>query len=502
MPAAESAAAPPAEDVDHTGSFYLFNAAPSWLISMVIHAVFFLIAPFILISSGNADKLTQIVMGEVPDEDTVEVEEFILEETPTLEIKDVDVNETVASFASPVDTTIEDVFEGVQLEASVDPAPVSIELVTFAEKTAPKSDLLKDIGGVGGTGVSGRAAGQRGQMIARYGGNKESEDAVKAALKWLAAHQRPDGSWCFDHRFENSCRGQCGNHGSLDKDLNAATAMALLPFLGAGQTHMEGVYKDNVRAGLMYLTNHQKSDGALNSGGSMYSHGLASIALCEAYAMTQDRGLMGPAQASINFIAYAQDRVGGGWRYKPHEPGDTSVVGWQLMALKSGHMGYLAVRPETIKGTTRFLDYVQTDSGAFYGYKDPGRGQATTAVGLLCRMYTGWDRQHPALDRGVQYLAKTGPSKTNMYYNYYATQVMRHYEGEEWETWNTPMRDWLVAEQERKGHEAGSWYIQGDNHGQRAGRLYSTSMATMILEVYYRHLPIYAKAASSDDFPL
>jgi hypothetical protein len=172
------------------------------------------------------------------------------------------------------------------------------------------------------------------------------------------------------------------------------------------------------------------------------------------------------------------------------------------MALKSGHMGYLAVQPETIKGTIKFLDYVQTDSGAFYGYKDPGKGPATTCVGLLCRMYTGWDRQHPALARGVAWLSNQGPSKTNMYYNYYGTQVMRHYEGDEWEKWNEAMRDWLVSEQAKKGHETGSWFIDGDRHGESAGRLYSTSMATMILEVYYRHMPIYNKAASDDDFPL
>lgn len=472
---------------------------------MVVHAIFFLIAPFILVGTGNADKITQIVLGDIPveEEEVVEIEDFMLDPPDPTEIEDIEVdNQAIAEFAAPIDTNIQDLFEGIELEKSVEPAPVNISLTDFAERTAPKSDLLTQVSGVGGTGVSGRAAGQREAMVNRYGGTKESEDAVAAALKWLAAHQRRDGSWCFDHRFENTCGAQCNHHGTRDKDFNAATAMALLPFLGAGQTHIEGAYQQNVRAGLMYLVSNQKSDGGLNTAGSMYSHGLASIVLCEAYAMTQDRDLMFPAQNAINYITYAQDRVGGGWRYRPHEPGDTSVVGWQLMALKSGHMGYLAVQPETIKGTIKFLDYVQTDSGAFYGYKDPGKGPATTCVGLLCRMYTGWDRQHPALARGVAWLSNQGPSKTNMYYNYYGTQVMRHYEGDEWEKWNEAMRDWLVSEQAKKGHETGSWFIDGDRHGESAGRLYSTSMATMILEVYYRHMPIYNKAASDDDFPL
>ena len=65
--------------------------------------------------------------------------------------------------------------------------------------------------------------------------------------------------------------------------------------------------------------------------------------------MTHDKGLMAPAQASINFIVAAQDPVGGGWRYQVKQAGDTSVVGWQLMALKSAHMAYLNVPPETIR---------------------------------------------------------------------------------------------------------------------------------------------------------
>ena len=238
----------------------------------------------------------------------------------------------------------------------------------------------------------------------------------------------------------------------------------------------------------------------------MYSHGLCAIALCEAYAMTHDKGLIGPAQGSINFIVNAQDPVGGGWRYGPRTAGDTSVVGWQLMALKSGHMGYLQVPPNVVKGAVKFLDTVSADSGAFYGYTGPGKGSATTAVGLLSRMYLGWDKDHPALERGVQWMSEKGPSvgegRANMYFNYYATQVMRHYEGDEWKKWNEVMREFLVNSQETKGHATGSWAFSGDHGADRGGRLYCTSMATMVLEVYYRHMPIYSKAAAKEDFAL
>jgi hypothetical protein len=219
--------------------------------------------------------------------------------------------------------------------------------------------------------------------------------------------------------------------------------------------------------------------------------------------MTHDKALMQPAQAALNHIVYAQDPVGGGWRYQPRTPGDTSAVGWQLMALKSGHMAYLNVPPQTVKLASQFLDSVQADSGAQYGYTSPATGRdGTTAVGLLCRMYLGWKHDAPGIIGGAQYLGKKGPSKTNMYYNYYATQVMRHYEGDEWKKWNEVMREQLVNSQAKSGHETGSWHMGSDHSSDKGGRLYSTSMSTMILEVYYRHMPIYQKAASKDDFQL
>jgi hypothetical protein len=281
--------------------------------------------------------------------------------------------------------------------------------------------------------------------------------------------------------------------------------MALLPFLGAGQTHQEGQYKETVGRGLAFLVQQMKLGNGMgdlsDSGGRLYSHGLAAITLCEAYAMTTDQALMQPAQLALNFIVYAQDPIGGGWRYIPQQAGDTSVLGWQLMACKSGHMAYLRVPRKTFQGSSKFLDFVQEQDGALYGYTVPGAGPATTAVGLLCRMYLGWKHDEPALKAGVEYLHQWGPTD-DMYYNYYATQVMRHYGGQYWESWNSKMRDRLVAAQDQKEHAKGSWYFPNTAHGDQGGRLYCTSMATMILEVYYRHLPIYGKQAAEEEFPL
>ena len=313
------------------------------------------------------------------------------------------------------------------------------------------------------------------------------------ALKWIASRQSADGGWNFNHNNSINPR-PCPNPGSMEAARNGATGIAILPFLGAGQTHKEGAYQKQVRAGLIYLIQKMKVNGQTGSwhesSGSMYSHGIASIAMCEAYAMTHDKELLAPAQLAINFIIYAQDSQGGGWRYQPRQAGDTSVLGWQFAALQSARTAQLKVPVGTITGAEGFLDSVQSEKGARYGYTGPGAGQATSAIGLLCRMQLGWKHEHEALQRGIDVLEKTGPNWGNLYYTYYATQVMWHTEGDIWKRWNDRMRDPLVKSQEKDGVTAGSWHFEGGDHGSASGgRLYCTALAALILETYYRHSP-------------
>jgi hypothetical protein len=489
----------PIEDYSGGSRFWLFNAVPSWLVSMVVHAVVLLVLAIWTVTIETEDL--RKVLTVVKNDEVEEIQEFEMEPIEQVDITKEIVDQQLVEMPSN-----DELVEITELGPAndVDAQAIKIELSPFGEQMAPLNNLMQEIGTVDGTGFSGRGQAQRGKMARAAGANDASEAAVAAALKWLAEHQLADGGWNFDHRG-GKCLGRCRQSGSLDSARNGATAMALLPFLGAGQTHKEGDYQKVVEAGLRYLRlNAKLSEGGatFEDGGNMYSHGMCAIVLCEAYGMTHDKDLMAPAQAALNYISYAQDPNGGGWRYSAKMPGDTSVVGWQLMALKSGHLAYLLVPENTVRGAIKFLDSVQSDSGSAYGYTDPGSAPATNSIGLLCRMYTGWKHDHPALQRGVKALSATGPSTSNMYYNYYATQVMRHYEGDEWDAWNVKMRDWLVGTQSKEGHMKGSWYIEGDHGSTVGGRVYSTSMATMILEVYYRHMPIYGKQASTENFPL
>lgn len=498
--AADAEASPEAEiHVELPASTFwrdLIWATPSWLMSMIVHVILLLVLAMFYLPANSMDDVRELLLATGDDETLEELEDFQDEPLETLDV--------MSSDALVLESVIEP--EEISMASFDEPAAaVHVDLSDMGLAQAPATDLAATVGAFMGDALSGRGEGRE-RLVRRDGGNDASEKAVSLALVWLAEHQMPDGGWSFDHALAPSCRSQCRNPGRLKDARNAATAMALLPFLGAGQTHKEGKYKKAVNAGLYFLTRRmevspKKGGMLIEPGGNMYSHGLASIALCEAYAMTRDKSLYQPAQLAINYIAYAQDQTGGGWRYTEHQAGDTSVVGWQVMALKSAHMAYLTINPQTVRGASIFLDSVQAKNGARYGYDKPGSSASTTAIGLLCRMHLGWGHDHPQLIEGVKFLASEGPSKTNNYYNYYATQVLRHYEGAEWKNWNAVMRDQLVSTQAKSGHEKGSWYV-GGNHGDKGGRLYDTSMSTMILEVYYRHLPIYRKQSTETEFSL
>jgi hypothetical protein len=305
-------------------------------------------------------------------------------------------------------------------------------------------------------------------------------------------------------------------HARADNPGDAAgTSLALLPFLGAGQTPEQGRYKTEVAQGLAWLIANQKPDGDLrinfNGQAGMYAHGQATIVLCEAYAMTGDEKLREPAQRAIDFIQRAQ-HTSGGWRYQPGEPGDTSIFGWQLMALQSARAarGGIAVDPETLKLADYYLDLASTPrgksrvpAGALYRYlpNDGSFTPAMTAEGLLCRMYLGWNRDNPRLMTGVRWLVEEhlpSADKPNLYYWYYGTQVLHHYGGKPWETWNRSVRDLLVASQLKKGKHPGSWEPSQFDWGAQGERIFVTSLAVCTLEVYYRHLPLFEPLALDD----
>lgn len=360
------------------------------------------------------------------------------------------------------------------------------------------------------TPFAGRQGLSRAKLVRREGGSVESEKAVELGLDWIVRHQRPNGSWSLNFHSECKRGDGCPAQTAMESD-TAATGLALLPLLGAGHIHtVKSRHQDSIRRGLEALIRHQQGNGDLYVGGGgiayLYSHAIASMALCEAYGLSKDPKLKKAAQKAINFIANSQSPEGGGWRYFPGQPGDTSVFGWNIFALRSGAMAGLNIPRRAIKGCKTYLDLCAADEqGTTYAYQ-PGRGATAsmTAEGLVSRQLLGWARNYPPLIKGAGHVAvdlDQNPER-NIYYWYYATQLLHNMKNEDWERWNLQVRERLISAQVRDdGCAQGSWDAfmpETDHWGRVAGRLFMTSLSVLTLEVYYRYLPLYSDEVMLD----
>ena len=257
-----------------------------------------------------------------------------------------------------------------------------------------------------------------------------------------------------------------------------------------------GIYDKTIDRGLQFLIRRQDPRKG-DFGGGMYGHGLATLAVCEAYGLTGDPQLRDSAQRAINYLVYAQHPTNGGWRYAPGQEGDASVTGWQVMALRCAEMGGLKVPKQTMLKATHFINGVMNAADKGYGYTGPGSSPTMTAVGLLCRQkLQGWGPGKLEVIEAVKkHLQPMQPNERalqkNVYFYFYATQVMRSYGGEPWEKWNKALRDGLIQTQEKDpaSPNHGSWSSVGDPYGGAGGRLMVTSLNLLTLEVYYRYPP-------------
>jgi hypothetical protein len=444
----------------------------------------------------------------------------------------------------------------VDISAPIDEGGLAIALADAAgspdRRAQPHSELVRvepdrflrrRAGGLAALGGDVRAPApafarrsRRDDIPSRDGAGRPSaktEAAIELGLVYLARHQRTDGRWSLAYNGVDLARTP-RERPTLQAD-TAATGLALLAYLGAAYDHYGDKYQDVVDRGLRFLIENQKEDGDLyieedaesNKFNHLYSHGIAAIALCEAYGMTGDPALKAPAQRAIDFIVASQHSEHGGWRYEPGDAGfssDLSVTGWQMMALKSGQLAGLDVPEKTYDNVRRFVTTCADNaSGGSRFVYNPWAAEGTreqqhgarpstvmTSVGLLMELYLGSDRNDAVLKRGADHLLANPPTLGNSrrtpqigtlgnpmrdtYYWYYATQVMFHMKGEHWQKWNEALHPLLVNSQSQTGRLAGSWNPHApvrDQWAPHAGRLYVTAMNLLSLEVYYRHLPLY-----------
>lgn len=349
-----------------------------------------------------------------------------------------------------------------------------------------------------------RGAEERAAATRRFGGNAGSERAVELSLQWLARVQTAEGFWDASEFGAGSTReegagDQKQTFTNVGRDADTGlTGLALLAFLGRGHTLDEGQYRDNVERAVRWLVSVQRvKDGGL--GGSAgktdysYCHAMATFALAEAYA-NSDRSnaewLRLPVQRAVQHTLDTMT-PDGGWRYeKGQADGDMSIFGWQLMALKQAELGGITFPKTARDKMVRFLIARSVGtSGGLAGYRAGDRPTpAMTAEALYCKQQLGISRENPACAEAVAFLKRSLPQRTQMnyYYWYYGSLAMRQYGGESWTQWNDQLRDLLIQEQIQTGELAGSW-DPNDPWGRYGGRIYSTALATLCLEVYYRY---------------
>jgi hypothetical protein len=386
-------------------------------------------------------------------------------------------------------------------------------------------DALGVGAGGGGGGRYGGRFGGRENLVARGGGSHETEDAVRAALRWLARHQGPDGGWGAES-FQNQCAGaKCSGVGDRDYDVGM-TGLSILAFLGAGYSPMSRdtepdpatpgrVFRfgEVVKKGLQWLLLHQDPEGCIGERGQkyMYNHAVAALCLSEAYGMTATALLKEPAQKAIDFLIASQN-PGKGWRYSARcGDNDTSVTGWAVMALKSAELSELTFPRQTaFEGAIAWFNEATDAQGyARVGYNQRGTGkviipgrnesfdhhESMSAVAVMSRIFMLKRKGDPALN-AVNLLTGDLPewkaNKVDFYYWYYATLALFQYDGPEgpmWKKWNEPMKNAIVTHQRTRkdGCQDGSWTCDEDRWGSEGGRVYGVALNALSLEVYYRY---------------
>jgi len=475
------------------------GALPWWVISAVIHSVIFLLATLLTVAlpPAQVDEITissDVAQKKPPDFDEKKKRDIF--RNPHEVKADTKVNKPLVIHEKVEDFTHDETENDMEAQT----ARGSQEAISDIPLGGTGVTGVMGVGGGGMAGVYGyRDGGGRKRAVARFGGSPATESAVEAALRWLARHQEPDGHWDIK-KYEGG-----GNvSGGLANDA-AVTGMAVLAFLGAGHTHKTGKYRDNVSRATKWLMKEQLPTGGwTNHSYRAYAAGLCTLALAEAYGMTKDAALRPTAQKGVGNILKTQDKYAG-W----HHGGlrSTSVTGWMVMALKSAKIAGLKVDGIGFQGANNWIEKMTDPKTGKIGYNTRGHspwGQAypMTAVGTVCRQFMGVQRSDAMMQKQADRLLETLPSweaknhpkrsAQNPYYWYYGTLAMFQMGGAHWRAWNGALKKTLLPNQRKGGDEDGSWDCEM-GWGPTGGRVYTTAINALSLEVYYRYLPMYSK---------
>jgi len=372
----------------------------------------------------------------------------------------------------------------------------------------------------GGAKIGGGALGSRGRdaklvALQRYGGNGRTENAVDMGLRWLATHQDSDGGWDAKD-YQRHCRHHrpCKGQGLVEFD-KGVSALATLAFLGSGHSpNKEGPYRRHVTKALQNLIDSQNGIGSFEPQGDkyFYNHALVTLAIAEAYAMTRDPDYKDSLESALKYT-FSSQQAGGGWDYTTAETGrnDLSITGWQVMALRAADKAGIPIPARVRRNVSHFINRAFTKNGyGIYANLNPEAGRKganMVAVALLSHLYSGGISSDPRARKAIQHLVKGNPPEAkgllrweltyqSYYYWYAATLALFNIGGKSWDAWNTLLQQTLLPLQRRDAHISGSWDPEPSWVGRSGGRIYSTAINILTLEVYYRYRPVFTSRKS------
>ena len=354
------------------------------------------------------------------------------------------------------------------------------------------TDTSKAVSKTAGKGVpsamGGRMGGTaRGMAAAKTNMKDKSEKAVMAGLRWLKEHQSADGSWSDEHR-------------------PAMTGLALLCFLGHGELPESPEFGPTVKKALDWVLergNEFQGRMSLTKDGwggnaGVYEHGIVTYAMGEYYSMTKDERFAELLKQAVGYIVSGQNPAGGwDYGYAKGPRNDLSVAGWQIQALKAAHLTGLGIPgvDEALDKAMPWIKKMQGNEGGF-GYVGPENRLSLTGVGVLCTYF--WkESKDRVVKEGIDFLLgksevkyKGGKAPADLYGWYYSTQACLMFGGSAWTKWNRMFQDEIADNQSPDG----SWPPTPGGHLQPnpggAGPYYRTTLCILMLEVFYRYMPI------------
>jgi hypothetical protein len=453
---------------------------------------------------------------------------FSNEEAPIFEAR-IDQVELV-EYAEPLppepletEPPLDEATEPTLIESVTSESPVMDELSEFPDEGDPDFISQAPFEAVSTNKLLGVGPGGGGKYGLRFkgtpggGGGKGTRGPLDSGVRWLVDHQDLDGKWDADGFSKHDpANDRCEGPGDGEHDVGV-TGLALLALLGDGNTTRDGPHSENVSRGLQWLRTQQDPDSGLfgeRLGHSyMYGHAIATLTVCEAYYFSKNPILKSTAQRAVNFISRARNPYGV-WRYSSDPDGDqdTSVTGWMVLALRSASDAGLKVDSAAFDDALAWLEEITDESTGRVGYDSPGsassrvrgvndhfptdRTECMTAVGLLSRFFLGQDPiEDPVLMRHADLLQDALPVwdpdglSNDLYYWYYGSYAMYQIGGQHWQHWNRAMKKAVVDSQRSDSSARGSWDPIGP-WGHAGGRVYSTALGVLCLEVYFRYARI------------